>query len=178
MLWAVDMRVARSSDFYERYEGGTHAELIAACRYIFQNDLGEDRGLAVSEKYQNMGKNRFSKAGLRTTVLLTDRVVRAVPEGYSFEPGGAVDVAGWARREGVRYYFWQEPYLLWRVWHFKLSPQLQEDLTGQPVTQIPERDLALGGWRLYELHTSRRGQVLRRVEVDPATDWPRRVPGL
>jgi hypothetical protein len=153
-LYAIEVRVARSDNFYEMYEGGLHTSLISACHYLNQYQL-RDRDLGVSNNYQNLGRTRRSKFGMRATIMLTEHVVLETQKGLS-------------RRFCGRLKFWQEPVSPWRVWHFRLPAWLQERLSDVPV----ERETA--GWVLYRL----RGGQLYEVPVPPVTDWPTRVPGF
>jgi hypothetical protein len=172
-LLAIDVRVMRSDRFYDEYEAGAHASLIDACQVLMATqNPPRDGQIAVSERYTNLGRNRFSKAGLRSVVALTDLIVRPVPARHSKPPTGAL--ANWATRGLIvrtPYFLYQEPTSPWRVWHFRLSPEQQERLTGVPA------EAASGGWRLYKL----RGPFDRRwkrLEVRPIPDPITRVPGL
>jgi hypothetical protein len=156
MLYAIEVRVARSSNFYDVYEGGLNSSLIAACHYLNQYELPERR-LGVSSNYQNLGRTRRSTFGRRAAVMLTEHVVLETQRGLS-RP----------QKRRLRYWLRQDPISPWRVWHFRLPAWLQERLSGIPV----ERESA--GWILYQL----RGGQLYEVPVPPVKDWPTRVPGM
>lgn len=173
VLAGIDVSVMRSPEFYRYYEAGVHQSLIEACRYLNQLDPPPGNGeIGVSERYVNLGRSRFSKAGLRSVVLLTDRVVRPVPPRLSKLPGGAL--TAWATRgTSVRtpYYLYQLPSSPWRVWHFRLSPTLQQRLTGQPP------DPPSSGWVLYQYR--RLENRWKRLDVPTTSfDFLKRVPGL
>lgn len=173
VLAGIDVSVMRSPEFYRYYEAGAHQSLIEACRYLSQLDPAPKNGeIGVSERYVNLGRSRFSKAGLRSVVLLTNRVVRPVPPRLSKPPGGAL--TAWATRgTSVRtpYYLYQLPSSPWRVWHFRLSPKLQQRLTGLP----PEP--TSGGWVLYQFR--RAENRWKKLDVPTtAFDFLKRVPGL
>jgi hypothetical protein len=172
-LAGIDVSVMRSPEFYRYYEAGVHQSLIEACRYLNQLDPPPKNGeIGVSERYVNLGRSRFSKAGVRSVVLLTNRVVRPVPPRLSKPPGGGL--TAWASRGTIvrtPYYLYQLPSSPWRVWHFRLSPKLQERLTGLP----PEPPS--GGWVLYQLR--RTESRWKKLDV-PTTSFEflKRVPGL
>jgi hypothetical protein len=148
VLLAVDVWVMRSGDrFYHVYEGGQHEELIRLVQQVKQIKgsfpLTDDE-ILISERYVNLGRNRFSKAAVRAVVLLTDREVRAVPGKFAKEPIGAF--RAWTRakvNKRAPFYLYQKPWSPWRLWHFRLTAELQHKLTGKPVE---ERS---GGWVLY-----------------------------
>jgi hypothetical protein len=184
LLLAVDIKVARASDFYHSYEGGLNQSLISCVKTLEDRDVkgGE---LAVSEVYSNLGKRKPSKFGLRATVMLSNLVVRNMPPKIADN----VDTSGfvrYARSRHVRYYLYQQPISPWRVWHFRLHPWVQKMLTGQPVPP------SSAGWVLYR-YVSPTSVIVpfpmphlvvlqpahyTRMEVQSIRDWPTRVPGM
>lgn len=143
VLYAIDLAVARSNRFYDRYEAGFHEELIAACYQLNQMNLG-DGDVAVSEKYQNLGRTRKSKYAVRAAALLTNRVVLTVPDKLAGEPVRS-DLLRWCQRRDVDYYLHQKPNVPWRVWHFVLPRWLNQKLVKDPLPADT------GGWTLYAL---------------------------
>ena len=199
VLYAIDLAVARSNRYYDRYEAGFHEELIAACFQLNQMGLG-DGALAVSEKYQNLGRTRKSKYAVRAAALLTNRVVLTVPDKLAGEPVRS-DLLRWCQRRGVTYYLNQKPNVPWRVWHFVLPRWLNEKLTRDPLP--PDT----GGWTLYSVSfqrvpaappvfagppsmpsvpttvpTTQPAWEFRRsasmIQLPRIRNWPTRVPGM
>ena len=165
-MFAVDAAIQRSGDaifggspqrYYARYEAGLHLSLLQAVGYLRDHGV-RDRELAVSERYFNLNRMRFSKGGPRNAVMLLDRDVTTPSEYYSFPPGeiprrlfriGVVDPGGfraWARRGGIKYYLYQEPSEPWRLWHFRVPASLERRLAGPP--EEGEQGPSFG-WRLY-----------------------------
>jgi hypothetical protein len=185
-LLAVDAWVARSPDFYSKYEGGLDASLISNVRYLTEErgDL-DDGELAVSEVYNNLGKRRISKFGLRATVMLSNHVVRNVPGKFGDDVNKA-KFNTWARSKKIRWYLYQQPISPWRVWHFRLPASVQKALSREEVGPPS------AGWVLYRYNapvnvvmpvpTPHVVTVLPAkwipVEVEPVSNWPTRVPGL
>ena len=163
-MFAVDAAVQRSGDrvfggspqrYYARYEAGLHESLLQAVGYLREHGV-KDRQLAVSERYFNLNRMRFSKGGPRNAVMLLDRDVVTPSEYYSFPPGeipgrlfriGVVSPGGfrqWARERGIKFYLYQEPSEPWRLWHFRVPEWLERRLAGPPEEPGPSF-----GWRLY-----------------------------
>ena len=101
-----------------------------------------DGDLAVSEIYTNLGKRRISKAGLRAAVMLSDVVVKSVPDRVGDDPMRGKFLAS-ARSKHVKWYLYQAPISPWRLWHFRVPAWLQKSLSHEEVP--PES----GGWILY-----------------------------
>jgi hypothetical protein len=166
-LYVVDLRVARSAKFYARYEGGLDQSLIDACEYINSQNLTERR-LAVSERYENLGRKRPSKFGLRAAVMLTDLAIVNTPIDYG-EDIDSPRFAKWSRQHRVvQWYLYQQPISPWRLWHLRVPKSVQRILTTQPVGRPSE------GWVLYR----RDGSSWDKVEVPKINGWPTRVPGM
>lgn len=167
-LYAVDVAIARSgSAYYDRFEAGDHKGLIAACKFVRDQGVA-DGDVAVSVRYSNLGRTRESAYGLRAATLLLDADTLRVSKKHT-KPGTSIGARRRVEILGARYYLYQEPASPWRVWHFKLTPDLQTRLTGQPIEQ------ASGGWFLYAHHG---GDRLVGLHTPDPGAWPRRVPGL
>jgi len=167
ILYGIDVYVARSGDFYGRYEGGLDRSLIDAAAYLNSMNLSPRR-IAVSEEYINLNKRRASKFGLRATVMLTDLEVVNTPLAFSDDPSSPRFLRWSNQRKVVQWYLFQQEASPWRVWHFRIPAWLQEKLTHNPVPPPSE------GWVLYR----RAGAQWLRVDVPHVKDWPRRVPGM
>ena len=104
-LWGIEVWVARTTDFYARYEGGLNQDLIAAGQYLREH-AGPNDGIAVSTKYYNLNRKHVSGYAERVTILLADRPVMIVPYLNCVEPQGtgqgcgeAASLASAAKRE-------------------------------------------------------------------------------
>ena len=174
-LWAVDVAVVHSSDYYGTYWGGLHASLVSACRYLQEHEP-DDGAIAVSERYQNLGHSTYEPFGPRAATMLTDRVLRRMPHSLNRPPNAKV--LNWVRGKHVDYYLFQDRADPWVVWHFRLPAWLQSKLAGPHKDPAAAPDEPTGGWILYELvqHDGRR--TLEPVDVPPVHGWPTRVPGL
>jgi hypothetical protein len=184
-LLAVDVYVARSSDFYSHYEGGLDMSLISCVKYL--NNRGINDGeLAISDVYTNLGKRRQSKFGLRATVMLSDRVVKSMPGKWDSEDVNKAKFVSWARSRHIKFALFQLPISPWRVWHFRLPAWLQAKLSREDVPPPS------AGWVLYRyvapvsvvmplpaphLVTIAPAKWVK-VDVTPVHDWPTRVPGM
>jgi hypothetical protein len=156
-LYAVELKVFRSGDFYRNYEAGFNDDLIRACYELNQRGIG-DAELAVAERYVNLGRARKSKYAVRAAVLLSGRSVQTVPDRWAGEP--RAPLLRWAQRRKVTYYIDQRPSVPWRVWHFVLPRWLNEALVREPLG--PDS----GGWVLYQLR-------MTSVPSRPLTDRAR-----
>jgi hypothetical protein len=168
-LWAVEVRIARASDFYASYEAGLNQNLITAARHLYERGDVGDKQIAVSGKYRNMNRQRYSPYGLRAMSLLTGKAIVSVPNRYVTRDGRpTVTLNRWLYKRGIRYYLAQPPVSPWRVWHFRV-PWWQEYRTGMPVEEMES------GWQMYRVDGA---EEARRVHLPPSRGWPRRVPGL
>jgi hypothetical protein len=186
-LLAVDVWVARSGDFYARYEGGLNQSLISDVHFLNDRQI-PDNEVGVSDLYFNLGHRRDSKAGLRATVMLSNLIVRSVP-GKLISPEVSQDITkprwvGWMRNHHLRWYLYQQPISPWRVWHFRIPAWLQQALSREEVGPPS------AGWVLYHriiitadvpLPLPHEEVVVERwvpVDVPPIKGWPTRVPGM
>ena len=177
-MYAADLRVRFSKDYYASYEAGRVGPFLDAVAYLKHADV-RDGELAVSERYENLGRMRFSKTGTREAVLLLDRRVVTPFDVYSFEPGTIPDklfaadrvlpggFAAWAEAKGLKYYLFQRPASRWRLWHFRLPAPLQRGLGGEPSD-------AADGWVLYSAEDGWKDPVRVPVSDRRVT----RLPGL
>ena len=174
-LLAIDVSVFRSGDFYGRYEAGANKELIAVAQYIVAKPQPLGTQIVVSERYDNMGRTRWSKFAMRALHLLTDQPIVGMDHSarLSNRPGGDASIRRWLRnRANAEYYVYQTGWNPWRVWHLRLSRAWQTTLTRRPPSTMP----ASGGWELYE----RVGMLFPRQSIDVAATFapPTRVPGV
>jgi hypothetical protein len=184
-LLAIDVRVARSHEFYGRYEGGLNQSLISCVKYLSNRGVN-DGELGISEIYNNLGKRRYSKFGLRATVMLSDRTVKNVPGKWDEDDVNKARFINWTRSRHIKFYLYQRPISPWRVWHFRLPVWLQMALSREQVG--PES----AGWVLYR-YVSPTNVVVPlpyprvvtlapakwvKVDVPIVHNWPTRVPGM
>lgn len=175
-LLAYDIHVFRSGDrFYKNYEAGANVSLIEICQQI-NRDPTIDGQIAVSERYENMGRLRYSKFGVRAVHLLTDRTVMGVDTNSKVsrppDDDRGENARRWAVRNNVEYFLYQVPSEPWRVWHFRVPAWLQSRLSGKPVT---DESLGWTVWRRRE-RSARYRQLSDLPEM--TEPWPTRVPGL
>lgn len=167
-LWAVDVYVARSGDFYADYEAGINQNLIAAARYINSDPAVRDGQIVVTPEYSNLNRKRSSLFGLRATVLLTGKSVISLPAKWRKYPPGS-KLSRFMNLYDMKYYIHQTPVSPWRVWHFRVA-WWQVMRTGD----VPDVDVPSGWelWRFDELGT------MTQIQLEPSSNWPTRVPGL
>jgi len=146
-LWAVEVDVERSTDFYARYEAGLHRDLIVAARYLSEKGAG-DVQIGVSERYENLGRIRIGRSSLRELAMLTGKAIVSVPIRYC-DPtpadGSAPILLNWVRQAKgapIKWYLFEPDVSPWRVWHFRLG-WLQQMHEGAPPIDTG------AGWRLY-----------------------------
>ena len=169
-LYACDVWVARSTDFYASYEAGLNSDLISAGRWFIAHPP-LDGQIGVCERYVNLGKPRISRLALRVTTMLTGKAIVSVPPKYqrAGDPRRNQHFLNWARSLDVKYVLYQPEVSPWRLFHFRV-PWLQEAMTGEPAID------AGAGWRLYEIPPL--GDEAIRVRVEPTRNWPTHVPGI
>jgi hypothetical protein len=193
LLYLVEMTVARSSNFAERYETGLNMSLISAGEYLKNlPNSPKDGEIAVSGRYNNMNRTRMSPFALRVTALVTDRVIQTPRFKLTeYAPNEAVKSSKQLKmwlvsdtgKPRVKWYLYQPKISPWRVWHFRLG-WYEQWQTGKPP---PGGDVA---WHLYRVveDKSDKGKVddvitpsdVKMVEVFPpqVKTYPTRVPGL
>jgi hypothetical protein len=163
-IYAMDVWVARSSHFAERYQAGQGNDLIAAARYLNEHGL-RDGQAAVNSQFISFGKPRRNTLGMRMLNLLTDRSIKAVPRRQVPDDAPGPALLAWARQAGVRYYVRRPPVDPWRLYHFRV-PWLQQKLAGKPAAAPAP---------FFELYELRPDQALR-IDLRPAGQGLRQVP--
>jgi hypothetical protein len=182
-MLAVDIRVMRSGDaFYEKWEASSVNDLIAISKWLNDTKHQRQGKVGLSETYWNLGRTSNSKFGLRAAHLLSDSIIR--PARNRDTRVGRPDLPrlqSWARSNDIDYFLWQDPWLPWRLWHFRL-PQSLQDLTKNPMNNattqpgLPPVNLnRSGGWKLF----IRNGATLEEAPTpELQKPWPTRVPGM
>ena len=180
MLFGIDVYVQRFTKPYTVYEGGRLVSMLDALALLeTQFDVG-DGELAVSERYVNLGRERFIKTGTRELVLLMDRRVKTVPDWLAVEPGRVPEIGRfaqqtppvsfetWAKNHGVKFYLVQRPDHPARLWHFRLPVWLHDlidDSSDRPASE---------GWLLF---TQDNGWE-HPITLPASSPRVRRIPGL
>jgi len=164
-IYAVDVGMIHSRDFYGSYYAGQAKPLIDIADYLKRLNV-EDGEVASNNDATNLNVERNNSFGKRGLNFLLDRTVLTVPEPVCDGPPNEALVA-WARKAGVKFYVYRPPLVPWRLWHFR-TPWLQEKLTGEPPG--PPNPF----FELYELSS---GQAVR-VDVPESENRLDRVPGL
>lgn len=201
LLYGTDVFVMRSSTFYDDFEAGQHRDLVNIARYL--NELPtspdpttmkaedylagapyspRDGEVMINERYENLDRIRFSKAGMRAMVLLTDRNIKPLDKGLSksttpLDPSLSENGRRFptrmikaVRRSRVDWVLIQSPAVPWRVWHFRMPMDWY-----QRFSKYPDRTPS-GGWTLYH-YDAQQGDLI--PQPVPTTDgWPTRVPGM
>jgi hypothetical protein len=168
-LYAIDLSVMRSSNFYDRYEAGLNRTIIAVAARL--NSLNLQHGQAVMNPlYVNFGRARLSPTGLRALTMLTGKAIQTIPAEMAKKMNRrAVPLRQWLSDNHAAYYLDQPTISPWRVWHFRLG-WLQEWKTGEPAYDSG------AGWRLYQCDGKK---IPVRIRVDySSVAYPTRVPGL
>jgi hypothetical protein len=177
-LYSVEMVIARSDRFYERYEDGMDMPLIQACEYLdAQPDRPSDTEIAVSPRYSNLNRTRASPFGIRATVWLTGRddilsprwKDTTVPPNSSTSAGR--NLRRWLKAKDVRWYLYQPDVNPWRVWHFRLG-WYQKMQTGEEPARVSS------GWILYRLGVRNGEDDWIPVRLPNRFEPVTRVPGL
>lgn len=178
-IWAMEMKVARSDDFYAQYEAGLNQTIISACRYLAELPDLKDAEVVVTPSYINIGKKRQSQFALRATTMLTNHDTINLPRNRQWPVGARL--AWWCQHYGIKYYLHQHAISPWRVWHFRVPETWQERVQGSPVDKLE------AGWALYRVVPYIPGvpgvidetpPKLIPIDTPPSRDWPTRVPGL
>jgi hypothetical protein len=137
-LWAVDVMICRSpsaEQFYARWEAGIYQSLIEVGVYLDELGYVEDGQIVASERYQNLNERWEYPLAPRSMVLMTGKQVRSVPTPLA--GSGVRKAQSWARETGAMYYVQQNPTFPGRIWHFRVTPELEKSITGWPPA--PER---------------------------------------
>jgi hypothetical protein len=148
-LWAVEVSVERSTDFYAHYEAGLNRDLIVAARYLSEKHA-DDVQIGVSERYVNIGRIRISRYPLRALAMLTGKDIVSVPARYcepTTEDGSPPILLNWVRQAHgapIKWYLFEPDVSPWRVWHFRMA-WLQQMHEGAPPLDTG------AGWRLYRM---------------------------
>lgn len=141
-----------------------------------------DGRIMINERYENLGRIRYSKAGMRAMVLLTDVDIKPLDPSLSKtiapqDPATTGNNKAWPNRllkfirgRGTRFLLIQSPAIPWRVWHFRLPMEWHNELTKNPG--LP----ASGGWTLY-LYDPITNDLYEQPVPD-IENWPTRVPGM
>jgi hypothetical protein len=151
-LYAVDVWIIHSHDFYGNYLAGQTKSLIAIADYL--NKHGVKDGDVVRSFLTRRKEGRSPTVGrlldVRGLFLLTDRTILTLPRTMGGPPNAGI--TSWCISHGARYYIERLPVNPWRVWHFRV-PWLQKLVTGRPVGQTNPYFL------LYELQDGQFHQV-------------------
>ncbi|MBC7785708.1 MAG: hypothetical protein H7144_17915 [Burkholderiales bacterium] len=196
-MYGVDVIVMRSSRFYDTFEAGQHKDLVNIAHYLTSLEpipegattLPSDRLYApsdgrvmINERYENLARVRFSKAGMRAMVLLTDVNIKPLDPGlskYTMPQDPSVTenkrrfpsrLIKYVRGRRSNWLLIQSPSVPWRVWHFRTPDFIYKRLARDP-DQPPS-----GGWTLYR-YDPEVGDLVP-TDVPPVEGWPTRVPGM
>jgi hypothetical protein len=172
LLYLSQVWIMRTDDFYERFQGGVHKELIDAAWYLNHLPSGNYE-VAISSRWVNLNRKSYSDGYRRALNFLTHRPIVVVPfeeQQKRRAPGQQLpdlcrepdaEVVAWLKQHNVRFYLYQPP--IWLVENFALKSR-----QGIPI------DKANTQWRLYEIIDNQ----AHRVMLEPTHDWPRDVPGM
>ena len=172
--YSIEVSIARSPDFYQRYEAGMNESLIAACQYLSALPADQqpgEREIAVSQRYTNLGHSRGLPSALRMAAMLTGRSFvtprfRDTAVSPATPTGKGLAIRRWLRYRGVRYYLWQPPISPWRVWHFRMA-WLEKARTGHTA------EIETSGWQLVRLeHDGSATQLPVPRQCEPITRVP------
>jgi len=170
-LYAIDVWVMRSEDFYTRYEAGMDKSLISAAEYLNNRRVGNWQ-TCVNTEYKNLNKRRLSDTSLRILSMLTGKAMLTVPKKYLDGPYKLPNDREFRKnliaRNRVRYYLEQPEISPWRVWHFRMG-WLQKMLTGKDPIDTG------AGWKLYRCNGAETPML---IDLPKAHHSPRRIPGF
>jgi hypothetical protein len=164
-LYGLEVSVQRSRDLYSAYEAGLHQNLIAGAKYLASQNV-DDGKIAVSSRYQNLGRTRSSPYALRAMTMLTGRAIVSVPFRMTGPPNPRL--RSWLNNHKIEWYVYEPPVSPWRIGHLRM-PWVEQKVTGVPP---PVEDQA--GFRIYRVDDDK----MPEVQPPPALNWPMRVPGL
>ena len=167
-LYAVDVWMIHSRDFYANYQAG-NAEALINVAHVINTHAPLDATIARDHNelaFVDRSPSRSRLFDLRGLHLLTNRIIMTAPDELEGDGPDEAHVA-WATEKGARFYIHRPPVSPWQVWHFR-APWLQEWVTGEPVGEPNP---------LYELYELKDGEAVR-VRI-PDVDHPiRTVPHL
>jgi branched-subunit amino acid transport protein len=192
-LYGIEVWVNRQSDFYGAYYCGLDKDLISACHRL--SELGiTNTQVAISPRYENMGRVHQTRFGIRAAAVLTDRSITPAPmkdkAGKEIRPPPGQAVIYWAHESNaeyiinncrrwpscllvpeahlrnIKYYLCQPTISPWR-WHFRLT-WLQKIMDKKPIVEAPT------AWQIWDVS----GPTPVRIDVPQIDGWPMRVPGL
>ena len=167
-LYAVDVWVLHSDDFYGTYYGGQAKDLISIACYLRDRQVkdGEVARRHLDIVYVNVSPTRARLLDLRGLSFLINKRILTVPREVA-RSGPDERLLEWIEQRGVRYYIHRPPISPWRVWHFRV-PWLQEKVTGKPVGETNP---------YFELYELTEGQATR-IQVPDSEYKINRVPDL
>lgn len=151
-LWCVDVIICRSTSaqpFYTRWEAGIYLPLLEVGHFLDVQSVSSDGDIVASTRYENLNERWDYPLSQRALVLMTDKQVRLVPQ--SMTGAGVRKAQAWARQNGVRYYVQQNPTSPGRIWHFRVTRELEERMSGPP------RERARPQFELYVMQPQPRG---------------------
>lgn len=170
VLYAEEVRIMRSRNFADVYEGGLNKGLVAAADYLRSKNVGNWQ-TAVNPEYINI-KRRMSPTGLRILTMLTGKAALQVPKVWTeapYKPPNDRDFRKkFIAKHKVAYYLEQPRISPWRVSHYRMA-WLQEWLTGEKPEEIE------AGWRLYRCDGA---STPVQIELPTDVEFPKRVPGM
>ncbi len=164
-LYAVDVAMIHSRDFYGTFYAGEAKPLISIAAHLRTQSV-KDWEVASSSLDYNLGLKRGNRFGHRGLCLLLDKAVVWVPSKQSSDPPDE-KMDEWLREKGVKYYVYRPQTAVWRVWHFHM-PWLQEKLTGKPAGSSKP---------YYELYKLNNGKT-QKVDVPESHEKIERIIGL
>jgi hypothetical protein len=164
-LYALEVSVQRSREVYRAYEAGLHQNLIASAKFLSGQGVA-DGTVAISSRYQNLGRTRSSPYALRAMTMLTGKAMVPVPFKLTGPPSTAL--RRWLFNHHIDWYVYEPPVSPWRIGHLRMA-WVEQKLTGVPP---PLEDQA--GFKLYRVDDDK----MPEVQPPPTGRWPTRVPGL
>ena len=167
-LYGIEVWVFHQPHFYRAYYAGMNESLVDACHYLRDCGAGDNQ-IAVSQRYENMGRVHNTQFGRRACGLLTDCIIVPIPAHVSPENNlnpPPRSLVRWAHSTGVRYFLRQTPISPWR-WHFSLE-WLQRWKGKKPPEPTPSV------WQLWDVS----GNKPVEIHFPKFDNWPTHVPGL
>ena len=162
-LYAIDMVVMRSRNFYSVYLAGEYEPLIAISQYVRRN-IPPEEIIALNGLYDNMLILTYNKVGMATSAMMTDHIIVPTPGRVGLY-GPSPQLVRWAEKRGIHYFLLRSPISPWRLWHFRV-PALQRWLTGQ--RNIPTNPY----WVLYRIENGKAIEIRDIPPAPPVTHMP------